>query len=87
MGGLGDGSTFDEDSSYCLCECYVNKVEGRWCIVSEFVVNGQEAIRRRTANTRPFCKTILEFYEGLEKKLPFRSLRRERRLRNEHGLF
>ncbi len=68
MGGLGDGSTFDEDSSYCLCECYVNKVEGRWCIVSEFVVNGQEAIRRRTANTRPFCKTILEFYEGLEKE-------------------
>ena len=49
-------------------ECYVNKVEGRWCIVSEFVVNGQEAIRRRTANTRPFCKTILEFYEGLEKE-------------------
>ena len=48
--------------------CYVNKVEGRWCIVSEFVVNGQEAIRRRTANTRPFCKTILEFYEGLEKE-------------------
>ena len=68
LGGLGDGSTFDEDSSYCLCECYVNKVEGRWCIVSEFVVNGQEAIRRRTANTRPFCKTILEFYEGLEKE-------------------
>ena len=32
------------------------------------MVNGQEAIRRRTANTRPFCKTILEFYEGLEKE-------------------
>ncbi len=64
--GLGDGSVFHEDSAYCLCECYVEKVEGRWCIVKEFVINGQDALRRRTRNLRPFAKSLLEFYDGLE---------------------
>ena len=68
FGGLGDGSTFAMDSAYCLCECYVKKVEGRWCIVDEFVINGQDSIRRRTANLRPFAKSLLDFYDGLAEK-------------------
>ena len=68
FGGLGDGSTFAMDSAYCLCECYVKKVEGRWCIVKEFVINGQDSIRRRTANLRPFAKSLLDFYDGLAEK-------------------
>ena len=64
--GLGDGTVFHEDGAYCLCECYVEKVEGRWCITREFVINGEDAIRRRTKNLRPFAKSLLEFYDGLE---------------------
>lgn len=64
--GLGDGTVFGEDGAYCLCECYVEKVEGRWCITKEYVINGEDAIRRRTGNLRPFAKSLLEFYEGLE---------------------
>lgn len=65
-GGLGDGSAFHEKDAFCLCECYVDRVEGRWCIVSEYVINGEDRIRRRTKNARPFCESILDFYEGLE---------------------
>lgn len=68
--GLGDGSVFEVDSAYCLCECYVKKVEGRWCIVDEFVINGEDARRRRTANLRPFAKSLLDFYDGLKTPAP-----------------
>lgn len=73
-GGLGDGSEFAPDSEYCLCECYVNKVDGRWCITDEYVIHGQDALRRRTANKRPFCKTLLEFYDTLEEDIPATSV-------------
>ena len=68
MTGLGDGSTFDKGSTHGLCECFVNKVNGRWVIVDEYWVTGQEALRRRTANAQPFCKTILDLYDVPAKK-------------------
>ena len=60
--GMGDGHSYEEDEFYGICECYVNKVEGRWCITDEWFVTGQEVMRRRLANARPFCKTILDAY-------------------------
>lgn len=60
--GCGTDKTFEKDTDYTLCECYVKKVDGRWCITDEWVVSGQEGLRKRTANARPFCKTILDAY-------------------------
>ena len=68
MNGLGDGSSYDASSTNGLCECFVNKVNGRWCIVDEYWLTGQESIRRRTANALPFCKTILDLYDTPAKK-------------------
>lgn len=75
--GLGDDSEFYADSEYCLCECYVNKVEGRWCITDEYVIHGEDALRRRTAHNRPFCKTLLEFYDALEDDAPAVSVQKD----------
>lgn len=63
MQGMGDDSFFEEGSAYTLCECYVKKVDGRWCIVDEFVVSGEEVKRSRMRRSRPFCKTILDLYQ------------------------
>lgn len=61
--GRGDGAAFKEGDAYTLCECYVKKVNGRWCIVDEFVIGGQEVTRRRLSGSKPFCKTILDLYD------------------------
>ncbi|MBR2765972.1 MAG: hypothetical protein IKE03_08340 [Blautia sp.] len=60
--GCGDDSSIGPDQMYGLCECAVNKVDGRWCITDEWFVTGQEVNRKRTAGSRPFCKTILDAY-------------------------
>ncbi len=60
--GCGDDSAIAPHELYGLCECYVEKVDGRWCITREFFVTGQEVIRKRTAGSRPFCKNILDAY-------------------------
>ena len=87
MGGLGDGSTFDEDSSYCLCECYVNKVEGAGVSSANLWSMGRKRSGAARQTPAPSAKRSWNSMRDLKKKIPFRSLRRERRLRNEHGLF
>ena len=66
--GCGDGKFYPTDSYYTLCECYVGKVGGRWCITEEWVVSGQEAVRQQLANSRPYCKTILDAYGDTDEK-------------------
>ena len=77
--GMGDGSTFEEDEEFTLCECYVNKVDGRWVITDEWVVSGEEARRRRMTGARPFCRTILDAYprEDQLEKFSLEDMQRE----------
>jgi len=44
--GPPTGKTLQRDGEYChsICECRVEKVEGRWRIVEEWVVESSEAI-------------------------------------------
>lgn len=60
--GLGSGNVSEPEEYYTICECYVNKVEGRWCITEEYVVSGQEVVRRQFDGSKPFAKTILDVY-------------------------
>lgn len=62
--GMGTGEPFKGWEHLCFCECFVNKVNGRWVITDEFLVNGDEVSRRRTANSRPFLKTVLDDWAG-----------------------
>ena len=57
--GRGDDTFFPEGTQYNFCQCYVNKVEGRWVISDEWLGYGQEVTRRRLANSQPFYETIL----------------------------
>ena len=58
--GLGDGRAFQGGEEWTFCECFVNKVNGRWMITDEFLCSGDETVRRRKAGSRPFCKTVLD---------------------------
>lgn len=62
--GMGDGSTFKGGEQWTFCECFVNKVNGRWVITDEFLNMGSEVGRRRVANSRPFLKTVLDDWAG-----------------------
>lgn len=58
--GMGDGKPFKGGEHWTFCECFVNKVNGRWVITDEFLCAGEEVSRRRVANSRPFYKTVLD---------------------------
>lgn len=58
--GMGDGSTYKGGDQWSFCECFVNKVNGRWVITDEFLSYGNEVTRRRVASSRPFYKTVLD---------------------------
>lgn len=57
--GTGDGKTFKEGDSWGFCQCVVNKVNGRWVVVDEYLCYGSEAMRLRTAGARPFRTSLL----------------------------
>ena len=66
--GLGDGKAFKGGEEWTFCECFVNKVNGRWMITDEFLVSGDEVIRRRKASSRPFCKSVMDMYIPAEQE-------------------
>lgn len=57
--GRGDDSIFEEGDYVNFCQCYVNKVEGRWVVTEEYLGYGNEIKRQMMAGAQPFYKTVL----------------------------
>ena len=57
--GLGNGQLIHRGEQVNFCQCYVNKVNGRWVVTEEYLEYGEEVIRQRLAKARPFCRTVL----------------------------
>lgn len=65
MKGVGTGIDFNAGDQWNFCQCYVNKIEGRWVVTDEWLCYGNEINRRRLDNSRPYYKSILEKLEDL----------------------
>lgn len=57
--GLGNDQILHAGEQVNFCQCYVNKVNGRWCVTDEWLEYGEEVIRKRHRNALPFYQTIL----------------------------
>ncbi len=57
--GVGDGTLIREEDQLNFCQCYVNKVNGRWVVTDEYLGYGEEVTRRRLARSQPFYETVL----------------------------
>lgn len=57
--GLGCDQKMHLGEQINFCQCYVNKVNGRWVVTDEYLEYGEEVIRKRLKNALPFYQTVL----------------------------
>ena len=65
---MGDGTIIREEDQLNFCQCYVNKVNGRWVVTDEYLGYGEEVTRRRLARSQPFYETVLGNLEECAKQ-------------------
>ena len=66
--GRGDDSVFEEGTYVNFCQCYVNRVDGRWVVTEEYLGYGNEIKRQMMAGAQPYYKTVLG--DPAERQLP-----------------
>ena len=52
--GRGDDSVFEEGTYVNFCQCYVNRVDGRWVVTEEYLGYGNEIKRQMMAGAQPY---------------------------------